>query len=54
MADQPSAPLTIKRIADEWNPSKPGVIMWAAPDGRIEAREDTPVTAPVAPERAAS
>lgn len=53
MTDQPAVPLTVTHIADEWNPSKPGVIMWAAPDGRIEARAEE-TAAPRAAEQAAS
>jgi hypothetical protein len=29
--------LAIKRISDEWRPSKPGVTMYAAPERRIKA-----------------
>ena len=55
MTDQSSA-LTIKPIADEWYPSKSGVTMYAAPDGRIEARSGEPAWAggEAADERAAS
>jgi hypothetical protein len=36
VSDSTSA-LVIKRIADEWRPSKPGVTMYAAPEMRVKA-----------------
>jgi hypothetical protein len=38
----------MKRISDEWRPSKPGVIMWAAPARLAEAgsRPDDRTTRP--------
>jgi hypothetical protein len=29
--------LVMKRISDDWRPSKPGVIMWAAPERLADA-----------------
>ena len=36
MSDSTSA-LVMKRISDEWRPSKSGVTMYAAPQGLVEA-----------------
>jgi hypothetical protein len=33
--------LVIKRIADEWRPSKPGVTMYAAPEKLAKAAADS-------------
>lgn len=40
MSNSPSA-LVIKRIADEWRPSKPGVTMYSAPQRRVKVEADS-------------